>query len=73
MLATLEPVDGVLSVARSHRRLVESVTVGGAQPPDLATVYPALTALVEQVFLHALAVVRIALSVPATKTDSQIR
>lgn len=55
VLAVLEPVDGHLSVADIHQRILE-VTPVGTQPPDLATVYRAVTTLVEQGVLHALAV-----------------
>ena len=52
VLAVLEPVDGHLSVADIHQRIVD----GGGQSPDLATVYRTVTTLVEQHVLHALAV-----------------
>ena len=55
VLAVLEPVDGHLSVAEIHQRILE-VTPAGTQPPDLATVYRTVTTLVEQGVLHALAV-----------------
>ena len=55
VLAVLEPVDGHLSVADIHQRILE-VTPAGTQPPDLATVYRTVTTLVEQGVLHALAV-----------------
>jgi Fur family ferric uptake transcriptional regulator len=55
VLAVLEPVDGHLSVADIHQRILE-VTPTGTQPPDLATVYRTVTTLVEQGVLHALAV-----------------
>ena len=53
VLAVLEPVDGHLSVAEIHQRILE-VTPADAQPPDLATVYRTVTTLVEQGVLHAL-------------------
>jgi Fur family ferric uptake transcriptional regulator len=53
VLAVLEPLDGHLSVADIHQRIVD---VTGAAAPDLATVYRAVTTLVEQGVLHALAV-----------------
>ena len=55
VLVVLEPVDGHLSVADIHERIVDA-TPAGAQPPDLATVYRTVTTLVEQGVLHALAV-----------------
>jgi Fur family ferric uptake transcriptional regulator len=55
VLAALEPIDGHLSVAEIHRRLVDSGT-HGPQAPDLATVYRTVTTLVEQGVLHALTV-----------------
>jgi len=55
VLAVLEPVDGHLSVADIHQRILE-VTPAGTQPPDLATVYRTVTTLVEQGVLHVLAV-----------------
>jgi len=55
VLAVLEPVDGHLSVADIHQRILE-VTPAGTQPPDLATVYRTVTTLVEQGVLHALTV-----------------
>ena len=55
VLAVLEPVDGHLSVAEIHQRILE-VTPAGTQPPDLATVYRTVTTLVEQGVLHALTV-----------------
>jgi Fur family ferric uptake transcriptional regulator len=55
VLAVLEPVDGHLSVADIHHRILE-VTPAGTQPPDLATVYRTVTTLVEQGVLHALTV-----------------
>ena len=55
VLAVLEPVDGHLSVADIHQRILE-VTPTGTQPPDLATVYRTVTTLVEQGVLHALTV-----------------
>ena len=55
VLAVLEPVDGHLSVAEIHHRIVEATTDPG-QCPDLATVYRTVTTLVEQNVLHALAV-----------------
>lgn len=59
VLAVLEPVDGHLSVAEIHQRLLGTPPgsgKGGDQPPDLATVYRTVTTLVEQGVLHALAV-----------------
>ena len=53
VLAVLEPVDGHLSVADIHQRILE-ITPEGTQPPDLATVYRTVTTLVEQGVLHAL-------------------
>lgn len=55
VLAVLEPVDGHLSVADIHQRIVEA-SPDPAQCPDLATVYRTVTTLVEQDVLHALAV-----------------
>ena len=55
VLATLEPVDGHLSVAEIHRRLLDS-NPGDGPPPDLATVYRTVTTLVELGVLHALSV-----------------
>jgi Fur family ferric uptake transcriptional regulator len=55
VLAVLEPVDGHLSVADIHQRILE-VTPAGTPPPDLATVYRTVTTLVEQGVLHALTV-----------------
>ena len=55
VLATLELVDGHLSVAEIHRRLLESNPADGP-PPDLATVYRTVTTLVELGVLHALSV-----------------
>ena len=55
VLAVLEPVDGHLSVADIHQRILEG-TPAGTQPPDLATVYRTVTTLVEQGVLHVLAV-----------------
>ena len=54
VLATLQPVDGHLSVAEIHQRLIDS-EVGDA-PPDMATVYRTVTTLVEAGVLHALTV-----------------
>ncbi len=51
VLSVLEPVDGHLSVAEIHQRILET-----DQHPDLATVYRTVTTLVEQHVLHALAV-----------------
>jgi Fur family transcriptional regulator, ferric uptake regulator len=53
VLATLEPVDGHLSVAEIHQRLRGSAPVNA---PDLATIYRTVTTLVEQGVLHALTV-----------------
>jgi Fur family transcriptional regulator, ferric uptake regulator len=55
VLSILEPVDGHLSVADIHQRLVDS-TPAGAQPPDLATIYRTVTTLVEQGVLHPLTI-----------------
>jgi Fur family ferric uptake transcriptional regulator len=55
VLAVLEPYDGHLSVAEIHQRVIQA-TPGGAQRPDLATVYRTVTTLVDQGVLHALAV-----------------
>ena len=54
VLAALEPVDGHLSVADIHQRILDAAPDGG-QAPDLATVYRTVTTLVEQDVLHALA------------------
>lgn len=51
VLATLRPVNGHLSVAEIHQRLL-----GSADAPDLATVYRTVTTLVEAGVLHALTV-----------------
>lgn len=56
VLAVLEPVQGHLSVAEIHRRLVacfQSDPAGG-QVPDLATIYRTVTTLVDCGVLHAL-------------------
>ena len=55
VLAALEPVDGHLSVADIHQRILEA-TPDGMSSPDLATVYRTVTTLVDQGVLHALAV-----------------
>lgn len=55
VLAALEPVEGHLSVAEIHRRLIDS-SATQSQPPDLATVYRTVTTLVDQGVLHALTV-----------------
>ena len=55
MLAVLEPVDGHLSVADIHARILEATT-NRAPRPDLATVYRTVTTPVDQGVLHALAV-----------------
>lgn len=60
VLAVLEPVDGHLSVAEIHQRILEVEQPPDlARPdlarPDLATVYRTVTTLVEQGVLHALA------------------
>ena len=55
VLAALEPVDGHLSVADIHQRILEA-TPDGMPRPDLATVYRTVTTLVDQGVLHALAV-----------------
>lgn len=54
VLAVLEPLDGHLSVAEIHQRILDAPADG--QPPDLATVYRTVTTLVDQGVLHALAV-----------------
>ena len=54
VLAALEPVDGHLSVADIHQRILKSLVIGG-QAPDLATVYRTVTTLVDLGVLHALA------------------
>jgi Fur family ferric uptake transcriptional regulator len=54
VLAALEPVDGHLSVADIHQRILATAP-DGAQRPDLATVYRTVTTLVDQGVLHALA------------------
>ncbi len=51
VLATLLPVEGHLSVAEIHQRLLDS-----PDAPDLATVYRTVTTLVEAGVLHALTV-----------------
>ena len=53
MLAVLEPVDGHLSVADIHQRVLAAT---GAAGPDLATVYRTVTTLVDHGVVHALAV-----------------
>jgi len=53
VLTVLEPVDGHLSVADIHQRILAAGPDGA---PDLATVYRTVTTLVEQGVLHALAV-----------------
>ncbi len=55
VLGVLEPVEGHLSVADIHQRIV-TATTPYSQPPDLATVYRTVTTLVEQGVLHALTV-----------------
>jgi Fur family transcriptional regulator, ferric uptake regulator len=55
VLLVLEPVDGHLSVADIHQRILDA-TAAGTQAPDLATVYRTVTTLVEQGVLHALTV-----------------
>ena len=55
VLVVLEPVEGHLSVADIHQRIVNATPQDG-QPPDLATVYRTVTTLVEQGVLHALSV-----------------
>jgi Fur family ferric uptake transcriptional regulator len=50
VLTVLEPVDGHLSVAEIHRRLLAA----DAALPDLATIYRTVTTLVEQGVVHAL-------------------
>lgn len=51
VLAALEPVNGHLSVADIHARILAAAADGA---PDLATVYRTVTTLVEQGVLHAL-------------------
>ena len=53
VLVAIEPIHGHLSVAEIHQRLIGAAS-GGAQPPDLATVYRTVTTLVEHGVLHAL-------------------
>ena len=53
VLAVLEPVHGHLSVAEIDQRLRECLPAKD-QPPDLATIYRTVTALVDQGVLHAL-------------------
>lgn len=53
VLAVLEPVDGHLSVADIHQRVLAAT---GAAGPDLATVYRTVTTLVDHGVVHALAV-----------------
>lgn len=53
VLAVLEPVDGHLSVADIHQRVLAATGAGG---PDLATVYRTVTTLVDHGVVHALAV-----------------
>jgi Fur family ferric uptake transcriptional regulator len=55
VLGILEPVDGHLSVADIHQRILDS-TWDASPGPDLATVYRTVTTLVDQGVLHALAV-----------------
>lgn len=55
VLAVLEPVDGHLSVAEIHQRILQN-DPGDLGRPDLATVYRTVTTLVDQGVLHALAV-----------------
>lgn len=55
VLAVLEPVEGHLSVADIHQRVL-AATPQGSPGPDLATVYRTVTTLVEQGVLHALTV-----------------
>jgi len=55
VLAVLEPVNGHLSVADIHQRILDG-TLAGTPRPDLATVYRTVTTLVDQGVLHALAV-----------------
>jgi Fur family ferric uptake transcriptional regulator len=55
VLTALEPVDGHLSVADIHQRILNA-TPDGTAGPDLATVYRTVTTLVGQGVLHALAV-----------------
>jgi Fur family ferric uptake transcriptional regulator len=56
VLSVLEPVDGHLSVAEIHQRIIAADTGPDTARPDLATVYRTVTTLVEQGVLHALAV-----------------
>ena len=53
VLAVLEPINGHLSVAEIHQRLLGSLPTG-TQPPDLVTIYRTVTTLVDQGVLHAL-------------------
>ena len=55
VLAALEPVDGHLSVAEIHQRIL-ATTPAGTPGPDLATVYRTVTTLVDQRVLHVLVV-----------------
>jgi Fur family ferric uptake transcriptional regulator len=53
VLAVLEPVDGHLSVAEIHQRVLEQLPAEAA-PPDLATIYRTVTTLVDHGVVHAL-------------------
>ena len=55
VLTALGPVDGHLSVADIHQRILGDAP-DGTPAPDLATVYRTVTTLVDQGVLHALAV-----------------
>ncbi len=55
VLAALEPVEGHLSVAEIHQRILDA-TPDGSPRPDLATVYRTVTTLLDQGVLHALTV-----------------
>jgi Fur family ferric uptake transcriptional regulator len=56
VLAVLEPIDGHLSVAEIHQRILEADQPPELARPDLATVYRTVTTLVDQGVLHALAI-----------------
>jgi Fur family ferric uptake transcriptional regulator len=55
VLTVLGPFDGHLTVADIHERILAAAPED-SQRPDLATVYRAVTTLVDQGVLHALAV-----------------
>lgn len=55
VLVAIKPVQGHLSVAEIHQRLM-AATSNDTQAPDLATVYRTVTTLVEHGVLHALTV-----------------